>query len=256
LTSLTRPVRFLTFALATACLCGATVTQMPTESSQSWADTLWDLPVVRFFAQIFEPAPVELPSASASATVAELPKPVSVCSVAPLDPVEDPAAQQLEARVGTENVVNTEDMVPAAAQALDRFEQKVTSVGGSIVLKSAYRPAAYQQHLQNVWYKWMTQLRGNNEPGCQDLRAQVQNEFMGHHLIETQHPVAVSDHTRGLAFDATVELPRLAKRGRRITLDGLARVSGLLRPAIAADPVHFKFVGAAVRPASRRHRNA
>jgi len=254
LTSLTRPVRFLTFALATACLCGATVTQMPTESSESWADALWELPVVRFFAQIFQPAPVELPSPSI--TVAETPKPVSVCSVAPLDPIEDPAARQLEAMVGTESVINTVDMVPAAAQALNRFEQKVTSVGGFIVLKSAYRPAAYQQHLQNVWYKWMTQLRGNIEPGCQDLRAQVHTEFMGHHLIETQHPVAVSDHTRGLAFDATVELPRLAKRGRRITLDGLARVSGLLRPAIAADPVHFKFIGASVRPASRRRRNA
>jgi D-alanyl-D-alanine dipeptidase len=253
LTSLTRPVRFLTFALATACLCGA-ATQMSSEPSESWADALWDLPVVRFFAQIFQPAPVELPSAPA--TVAELPQPVSSCSVAPLDPIEDPAAQQLEAMVGTESVINTADMVPAAAQALNRFEQRVTSVGGSLILKSAYRPAAYQQHLQNVWYKWMTQLRGNNEPGCQDLRAQVQNEFMGHHLIETQHPVAVSDHTRGLAFDATVELPRLAMRGRRITLDGLARLSGLLRPAIAADPVHFKFVGATVRPLSRRRGNA
>jgi hypothetical protein len=76
------------------------------------------------------------------------------------------------------------------------------------------------------------------------LRAQVGDEFTRHRLIETQHPVTASDHTRGLAFDATVNLPAGAKTGRRkMTLDGLARLAGLLRPAIAADPVHFKFFG-------------
>jgi D-alanyl-D-alanine dipeptidase len=135
-------------------------------------------------------------------------------------------------------------MVPAAARALDRFQSKVQSVGGTIVLKSAYRPSAYQKHLQNVWYKWMSELRNNQDPACQALRAQVQEEFTRHRLIETQHPVAVSDHTRGLAFDATVALPQHARIGRRrVTLDGLAHLSGLVRPAIVADPVHFKFLG-------------
>jgi D-alanyl-D-alanine dipeptidase len=147
-------------------------------------------------------------------------------------------------------------MVPAAARALNLFQSKIAALGGSIVLKSAYRPAAYQKHLQNVWYKWM-ELRNNTDPGCQGLRAQVQEEFTRHHLIETQHPVEISDHTRGLAFDATVQLPTRARLGRRrFTLDSLARLAGLLRPAIAADPVHFKYVGARVHVASvRRHRN-
>ena len=191
------------------------------------------------------------------------------CAVAPLDAVTDPAALQLEAATGSD-VVDVDGMLPAAAHALTLFQAKVASVGGTMILKSAYRPAAYQQHLQNVWYKWM-ELRNNHNPACQDLRAAVQQEFARHRLIEGQHPVSVSDHTRGLAFDATVDLPRNAKIGkRRLTLDSLARLAGFLRPAIATDPVHFKFLAAlqpvtvhphpryvlGVRAAVRRRRNA
>jgi hypothetical protein len=35
-------------------------------------------------------------------------------------------------------------------------------------------------------------------------------------------------------------------------VDSLAHLSGLLRPAIVADPVHFKFLG---RPSERRKRD-
>ncbi len=164
------------------------------------------------------------------------------CPVAPLDPIEETSAAQLE--ISGANVVDVDDMVPAAAVALGKFQDKVASVGGKMVLKSAFRPAAYQKHLQNVWYKWMSELKENHDPACQILRGDVEEEFTRHRLIETQHPVAVSDHTRGLAFDATVDLPPKTKKGRRkVTLDGLARLAGLLRPAILADPVHFKFLG-------------
>jgi hypothetical protein len=178
------------------------------------------------------------------------------CSVAPLDPIEETAAAALE--ISGTNVVDVDDMVPEAAVALGKFQDKVASVGGKMVLKSAYRPAAYQKHLQNVWYKWMSVLKDNDDPTCQILRNEVEEEFTRHRLIETQHPVAVSDHTRGLAFDATVDLPRKAKMGRRkVTLDGLARLAGLLRPAIVADPVHFKFLLPNVHLlASRRRHNA
>jgi hypothetical protein len=202
----------------------------------SWEVSLFQ-PVLHFFKALFEQAPAKPEQAAAPAF------PLGPCSVAPLDPIVDPAAEQLESATGSD-VVNVQGMVPAAARALDRFVAKVEGAGGTIVLKSAYRPAAYQQHLQNVWYKWMDELRNNTEPGCQGLRAQVREEFTRHRLIETQHPVAVSDHTRGLAFDATVDLPSRAKIGkRRMTLDGVARLAGLIRPAIAADPVHFKFLG-------------
>ncbi len=112
-----------------------------------------------------------------------------------------PAAQELEATLGSG--LDIDGMAPAAASALQRFQFNVAAIGGFILIKSAYRPAAYQQHLRNVWYKWMGELRDSNDPACQELRAQVEEEFKRHHLIETQHPVTVSDHTRGLAFDAT-----------------------------------------------------
>ncbi|MGA7240761.1 MAG: hypothetical protein WBY44_34070 [Bryobacteraceae bacterium] len=224
-------------------------------SSLLWSwEALWR-PVHHFFTELFEPV-----SPQADAEQLPLRQPaesLGPCAVSPLDPITDPAAEQLEASMGSD-VVDVQHMVPAAARALDRFQSKVAGVGGTIVLKSAYRPAPYQKHLQNVWYKWMDELRDNRDPGCQQLRAQVGEEFTRHRLIETQHPVEVSDHTRGLAFDATVVLPQNAAKGRRrLTLDGLARLAGLLRPAIAADPVHFKFFGGVVRTvASRRRHNA
>jgi hypothetical protein len=222
-------------------------------AARSWEADLWNWPVLRFFASLFEIHPAAQPAEPAGAAATQ--QPAAACSVAPLDPINDPVALELEASNSPAGAVDVNDMVPAAAHALNLFESKVAAVGGSMELKSAYRPAAYQRHLQNVWYKWMDELRDNSDPACQDLRAQVQQEFLRHHLIETQHPVAVSDHTRGLAFDATVSLPARSRIGRRrFTLDGLARLAGLLRPAIAADPVHFKFIGAArVHFAAMRH---
>jgi hypothetical protein len=214
-------------------------------------------PLRQFFNSILQPKP-----ASSGTTAPMIPATTAFqaepgCSVAPLDPVEEMSAAQLE--ISGANVVDVDDMVPAAAVALGKFQDKVASVGGKMVLKSAYRPAAYQKHLQNVWYKWMSELKDNHDPACQILRSDVEEEFTRHRLIETQHPVAVSDHTRGLAFDATVDLPPKAKMGRRkVTLDGLARLAGLLRPAIVADPVHFKVLALpnVHLLASRRRHNA
>jgi len=235
------------------------------QPSGSWLDVLWSLPLLRLFAPLFEvnvappeasiasDAPVFKPPAAMNLAADER-TPVGACRVAPLDAIEDPAAQQLEANVDSGAVVDVSDMEPAAARALGRFQFSVAAVGGTMVLKSAYRPVAYQRHLQNVWYKWMDELRDNHDPACQELRAQVGYEFARHRLLETQHPVAISDHTRGLAFDATVDLPSARPTSRfRLTLDGLARRAGLIRPAIAADPVHFKYVGVAVVHSRSRH---
>jgi hypothetical protein len=225
---------------------------IPQQPAGIWQDVLRNCPLLQSLVSFFEPPPIQWMPVMEDVPEFE-PAPLQAtfvppCPVAPLDPIADPAAQQLEASVGPGGAIDIDGMVPAAAHALSRFEEKVESAGGTIVLKSAYRPSSYQRHLQNVWHKWMDDLRFNDDPSCQDLRAQVQDEFGGHHLIETQHPVAVSDHTRGLAFDATVILPPKARIGRRrMTLDGLARLSGLTRPAIVADPVHFKYLGATVR---------
>ena len=178
------------------------------------------------------PAPVM----AAAAT----PAPVSgPCPVAPLPPITDPRAEEFN----DSQAVDTAHLTKGTTRALARFQRVVSAVGGSLDLKSAYRPAAYQQHLQQVWDKWM-QLRSNHDAACRDLRVQVQEEFTRHHLIETQRPVSASDHTRGLAFDATVLLPPHARmRRRKVTLDWLAHFAGLRRPDVLHDPVHFKFVG-------------
>lgn len=231
-------VRILTLAAASIYLCAAQGTNHPQVPAIPWLQ--------RFVASVFDlMQPVAPPSTVVETFAATLPgQPTGTCPVAPLDPITDAAALELEAGTDAKGAVDVSDMVPAAARALDRLESKVAAVGGSMVLKSAYRPAAYQKHLQDVWYKWMHELRNNHDAACQPLRFEVQEEFARHHLIETQHPVAVSDHTRGLAFDATVSLPSKGRVSRRrLTLDGLARLTGLLRPAIVADPVHFKYVG-------------
>ncbi len=166
----------------------------------------------------------------------------SLCPVPGLPPITDSQALAFENFTGP--VVDTRDLKHGAFSALTKFVNEIRRVGGIITVRSAYRPPAYQAHLQQVWDKWM-QLRHNHTAACEDLRAQVQTEFTRHHLIEPQRPVNDSDHTRGLAFDATVTLPRILHIGRhrRLSLDKLARFVGLRRPDIRHDPIHFKYVG-------------
>ena len=57
-------------------------------------------------------------------------------------------------------------LTPATSRALTRFQRVVGSAGGDLWLTSAYRPPAYQEHLQSVWDKW-AELRDNQQPGCQ-----------------------------------------------------------------------------------------
>jgi hypothetical protein len=199
---------------------------------------VWDLPVLnRFVAKSVGAAAQPTVPAAAAAPPAHLVS--GPCTVAPLPPITDPVAEAFN----TGEFLDTSHLTRGMSRALARFQKVVSQVGGSLELKSAYRPPAYQQHLQQVWDKWM-ELRNNNVAACQDLRAQVQQEFIRHHLLETQRPVTSSDHTRGMAFDATVAIPPNARiRRRKVTLDRLARRVGLRRPDIARDPVHFKFVG-------------
>jgi hypothetical protein len=166
----------------------------------------------------------------------------STCSVSELSPVTEADALAFENGNEPSGVIDLAGLSPAMTRALEKFRRMVLSAGGTFDLKSAYRPPAYQAHLQDVWFKWK-ELRYNRSAGCQMLRAQVADEFNRHHLLETQKPVTLSDHTLGLAFDAAVVLPRSARlRRRRISLDRLAVLAGLMRPDIYRDPVHFKLV--------------
>jgi D-alanyl-D-alanine dipeptidase len=200
-------------------------------------DDLWNLPSVE---RVAIPQP--------DLSVIEFDSPGSNCSVAPLPEISDSEAVRFE----TEDGPDTGGLLPAMADALAKFRRLVTSAGGSFDLKSAYRPIAYQEHLQQVWFKWMRELRYNRRAGCQALRSQVEEEFNRHKLMPTQMPVTDSDHTRGMAFDAAISMPRVFRyvkvKKRRVSvrvgvsLDRLALEAGLRRPDIRHDPVHYKLV--------------
>jgi hypothetical protein len=221
------------------CLTAAESTTSPTvpvaNEPSGWSDTLSNLPVIQRLLPLFLDI---TPSA-----IIHLLHPVPSCSVATLPEIEDSEALAFENGNGTDGAVDLGGLSPAMGRALARFRQLVTSAGGSFELKSAYRPLAYQAHLQAVWFKWMLELRNNRETACQLLRAQVGEEFEHHHLLETQKPVTSSDHTRGLAFDATVVMPKATRlKKRRVSLDRLALLAGIERPDVRRDPVHYKLV--------------
>ena len=169
----------------------------------------------------------------------------SNCSVSPLAVVDEPGAAIFEASAGTTAVVDTSGLTAATASALERLIELVESIGGRLELKSAYRPPAYQEHLQAVWDKWRV-LRRNRQAGCKDLRAEIESEFHRHNLLPTQRPVSDSDHTRGVGIDAALILPSGARwKRRRISLDRLAKMVGFKRPDVRHDPVHFRLLASA-----------
>jgi hypothetical protein len=194
----------------------------------SWTTQFWRIPLFRFFM----PALASLPEFDLA------PPPVPTCLVEPLPEIGDSQALEFELGGG---LVDLDGLTPTTARALTRFQRIVRSAGGSMLITSAFRPSAYQDHLQAVWDKWMVELRRNREEGCRGLKAEVEAEFTRHMLLESQRPASFSDHTRGISFDASVQLPR--RRRRALRLDSLARRAGVLRPARASDPVHFRLIG-------------
>lgn len=213
-----RLVGYLLPGLAICTLAAAASAAVPGD------DDMWNLPML-------DRGIIPQPNLTAS--------PFPNCSVEPLPEILDEEALQFETQDGP----NTGGLLPAMAEALQKFRKLVASAGGTFDLKSAYRPLAYQEHLRDVWFKWMRELRFNRQPGCQELRAQVADEFTRHKLMPTQMPVTDSDHTRGMAIDVAVMLPRPARnKKRRVSLDHLALLAGLRRPDFRRDPVHFKLV--------------
>jgi hypothetical protein len=200
------------------------------EQQQPWWNRLWNatfhnLAFLNFWAPV--------PSWEESAALLPPPEP---CAIEPLPPVEEDAL----AFENSASPIDVSGLTPGAARALQRFERRIALAGGTLVLTSAYRPPAYQRHLAEVWDRWMA-LRDNQDYACTELKAYVGEEFTRHELLETQRPVAFSDHTRGLAFDAAVTLPSRARVRRRVTVDRLAAGCHLRRPDVVRDPVHFKF---------------
>jgi hypothetical protein len=209
-------------------------TQQP---QPTWLEALWNLPVFKWLSG-FQASPAAPPEIAIAAPIQP------PCRVAPLQAIEDAEALTMET-VGAGSTLNLDGLTTRTSKALTRFQTSIERHGGSFTLTSAYRPSAYQSHLRDVWFKWMFELRDNQDPSCMELKAEVGNEFARHSLLTTQYPVEVSDHTLGLAFDAAISFPAAAKRAkrRRVALDRLARLSGVHRPDVRRDPVHFRVIG-------------
>ena len=204
-------------------------TEVAPESPFSWLDEIWDL-------LMFSPESPARSRHACRAGTARYGVPVALL-VEPLPALTD--AQALEFEGG--DSVDTSSLTPATAKALTRFQRVVTKSGGRMTITSAYRPPTYQEHLQTVWDKWM-QLRNDRSSACQALKEEVGAEFARHQLLMTQRPVAFSDHTLGIGFDAAVMLPRRARSRRRVSIDRLARLAGVRRPDVRRDPVHFRLL--------------
>ena len=157
------------------------------------------------------------------------------CPVSPLTPLTDPAALNFEAG----NTVDTSGLQPAMQTALSCFQTAVAAAGGntSSFVSSAFRPVAYQNHLREVYDKWL-QLKSKSIAGCQSLKTQVQQEIdkhgLGHLTIRPASPTG--PHTTGDAFDVNIR-----STGLSITrLDELATGCDLRRPHPLSDAVHFQ----------------
>ena len=214
--------------------------ELAPETPFSWLDEVWDYLMFRL-----TPTPIaETFPALDDIPLSDVPKAkTSLCLIEPLPRLSDPEALQFEGEDDESGRVDTLSLTPETVSALTRLQNEVTRFGGQFVITSAYRPPTYQEHLQAVWDRWGL-LRRNKSKACQALKEEVKAEFERHQLLRRQRPVAFSDHTRGIGFDARVLLPHRTKSRRRVSIDRLARSAGVHRPDIRRDPVHFRLVAA------------
>lgn len=154
------------------------------------------------------------------------------CPVPPLTPLTDPLSIRMENGETVIFDVLTQEM----QENVDCFSDEVFNAGGILTITSAYRPPQYQQHLREVWDKYMRLTDEDNpvRPECNELLATVRTEFQRHGLLRSQQPAANSRHSSGTAIDARATLPP----GQNI--DTLANNCDLYRPFIRRDPVHFE----------------
>lgn len=158
------------------------------------------------------------------------------CPVAPLTPLTDQAAINME----NGNRIDRTGLTPAMVAALACFETSVQHAGGTFDLNSAYRPPQYQNHLREIWDKRreLRRVRGaQRRQACAALRQQVEAEFQNHTLLATQRPAAAGGpHTQGLAIDVGI-------RNMGIPVNQVLQLATncqLQRPFPVADPVHFQ----------------
>ena len=151
---------------------------------------------------------------------------LSTCQVAPLTPLTDPVVIAFE----NGDQINTDAENFNLNTELNCLSNAVEDAGGTGFLTSAFRPAAYQTHLREVYTKQML-LKNRREPECETLKAEVQTETDRHGII--RRPARRSNHSSGDAFDfAITDLTSNE-------IDSIASDCGLTRPDPVGDRVHF-----------------
>ncbi len=156
---------------------------------------------------------------------------VSECPIEDLPAITDADVQTFE---NNPNHSDINRLTPEMQTSLQCLRNAATDMGGTSSVGSAYRPPAYNQHLIQLWGKWVNELRDNTTPSCLDLKNRIQEHFNKHHLLESQSPAPNSRHTQGLAVDVTINLSAH-------DIDALASGCGLYRPLPVTDRVHFQF---------------
>ena len=125
--------------------------------------------------------------------------------------------------------------------AYECFKRAVEDAKGKFILNSGYRPAAYQDHLREIWdkRKELQRVRGTQRrQACASLKQQVEAEFAYHTLLPTQRPAVGGKHPQGLAMDVNVK-PAVTGLSTAKMVE-LADGCGLYRPYPTNDPVHFE----------------
>jgi hypothetical protein len=156
-----------------------------------------------------------------------VPVPVATCSVDDLPAITDPEVQAFE---DNPDLSDTARLTPRMQTALSCL--LTAAVDGSPSVGSAYRPPAYNQHLIDVWEKWVNELLENEDSACAVRKTEIQSHFQRHRLKESQGPVPGSLHTLGEAVDVTISLPSA-------NINALATGCQLRRPLPVKDNVHF-----------------
>lgn len=151
------------------------------------------------------------------------------CPIQPLPPITDPTVLLFE---NNPKRSDTTCLAPAMSTALSCLLTAATNAGGTPSVGSACRPAAYNQHLIDVWKKWREELKPEHSAACAALRSEVKAHFNRHGLLESQSPVLNSKHITGGAVDVTIDLPATQ-------IDTLAASCQLRRPLPVSDRVHF-----------------
>ena len=167
-------------------------------------------------------------------------------AVTKLDDITDPVALKYEDGTYSSTKPDIEHLNQATQAGLACIVQKVvaTNCYQTPQATSGYRPAAYQKHIYDVYYKWQ-KIKDNNTPECAEVKAAIKKQF-DYHSPFRHAPGETSNHSQldaqgnpaGNAVDIALVPESIA--------DAVAGQCNMYRPMInnpdptKNDPVHYQ----------------